>query len=155
YVAGTTNRHRGLVTFSPRQSGGEDFIAAEALRDDGDGQKREGERGAVRARARPPRSARSGTLSARGAAAFAAFSLPGALREEDVEAGRVGFYDAYDEAPRGRSGRILAALTHAFREDAHELKSTVYVGYRRLELLENFTGFLIDPVNGDRRNQSQ
>src|SRR5690606_24182827 len=71
YVAGTTNRHRGLVTFSPRQSGGEDFIAAEALRDDGYGQNREVERGAVLARARLLRSARSGTLSALGAASFA------------------------------------------------------------------------------------
>nr|PZN28722.1 MAG: hypothetical protein DIU78_01945 [Pseudomonadota bacterium] len=155
YLVGTTNRHRGLVTLSPRESDGKDFFALEALHDDGFGRNRDVDRGAALGRVRLVDSPRYGTLALLGAASLAAFSLPGAVREEDVANGRLGFYDAYDAAGRGRSGRALAALSHELRETVHELKTTLYVGYRRLDLLENFTGFLLDPIHGDRRRQRE
>lgn len=155
YTIGTTNRHRGLVTYSPREGDGEDFIAAEAMHDDGFGVNRGIDRGALLGRVRLFDDTEHGTLSLLGSGYVARFELPGTLRNEDVEAGRIGFYDAYDRAGNGLSGRGLLALSHEWRKGDHELSSQVHGGYRRLELLENYTGFLVDPVNGDRRGQTQ
>lgn len=155
YTIGTTNRHRGLATYSPAEGDGEDFIAVEAMHDDGFGQNRSIDRAALLGRVRLFDDAEHGTLSLLGSGYLAEFELPGTLRNEDVEASRMGFYDAYDRAGNGLSSRGLLALSHKWKKDAHELSSVVYGGYRRLELLENYTGFLIDPVNGDRRAQAQ
>jgi iron complex outermembrane recepter protein len=155
YTVGTTNRHRGLVTYTPRDGDGEDFIAAEALHDDGFGQNRDIDRFALLGRVRVFDDADHGTLSLLSSAYLARFGLPGTLRNEDVQAGRIGFFDTYDSASNGLSARGLLALSYEWRNGAHEVTSTAYGGYRRLELLENYTGFLIDPVNGDRRAQMQ
>ena len=153
YTIGTTNRHRGVVTYTPRTGDGQDFIAAEALHDDGFGVNRAIDRGAILGRIRLMDSSEHGTLALLGSGYFARFALPGTLRNEDVEAGRVGFFDAYDSAGRGLSGRGLLALRHEWRDRQHEVKTMLWGGYRRLELLENYTGFLIDPSHGDRRSQ--
>lgn len=155
YTLGTTNRHRGLVTYSPRAGDGEEFIAVEALHDDGFGMNREIDRATLLGRVRLIESAQQGTLSLLGSGYLARFALPGTLRDEDVRAGRVGFYDAYDRAGRGRSARGLLALSHEWLQGRQQLRSTLYAGYRELELLENYTGFLLDPVHGDRRQQLQ
>lgn len=155
YTAGSTNRHRGVVTYSPRAGDGRDFVAAEALHDGGFGQNRGIERGAVLGRVRLLGSAARGTLSLLGAGYVARFELPGTLRHQDVEAGRIGFYDAYDRDGRGLSGRGLAALSYELRGPGHALRALAYGGFRRLALLENYTGFLVDPVHGDRRAQRQ
>jgi outer membrane receptor protein involved in Fe transport len=155
YTIGTTNRHRGVMTYTPRAGDGQDFIAAEALHDDGFGMNRAIDRGALLGRIRLMDSSEHGTLALLGSGYIARFALPGTLRNEDVEAGRVGFYDAYDSAGRGLSGRGLLALRHEWRNRQHEVKTTLWGGYRRLELLENYTGFLIDPIHGDRRSQHQ
>lgn len=155
YTVGTTNRHRAVVTFSPKDGDGEDFIATEALHDDGFGQNRAINRATLLGRTRLFDSAKHGTLSVLGSGYVARFALPGTLREEDVQAGRVGFYDTYDPAGNGLSARGLVGLFHEWTQGDHQLTSKAYGGYRRLELLENYTGFLYDPVNGDRRAQAQ
>ena len=38
---------------------------------------------------------------------------------------------------------------------ATTVRATLFGAYRRLGLLENFTGYLLDPVAGDRRDQRQ
>lgn len=155
YTIGTTNRHRGVVTYTPRHGHGKDFIAIEALHDDGFGQNRDINRGVLLGRIRLMDSPGWGTLSLLGSGHFATFSLPGTIRDEDVQAGRVGFYDAYDAAGRGLSGRGIVSLVHDWRTTGHHLRTTFHGSYHRLDLLENYTGFLIDPVNGDRRGQLQ
>ena len=40
YAIGTTNRHRGVVTYSPVEGDGHEFVALEAVHDDGFGQNR-------------------------------------------------------------------------------------------------------------------
>jgi iron complex outermembrane recepter protein len=155
YTLGSTNRHRGVVTFTPRQGDGKDFIATEAMHDDGFGNNRSINRSALLGRVRLFDSPEYGTLSLLGAAYVARFELPGTLRNEDVRAGRIGFYDSYDRAARGLSGRELLALKYAWRDRVHEVSASAWGGYRQLALLENYTGFLVDPANGDRRAQSQ
>ncbi len=155
YTIGSTNRHRVLGTYSPRDGDGEDFFAAEAMHDDGFGQNRAIDRGGLLGRVRLFEDETHGTLSLLGSGYLAGFDLPGTVRNEDVAQGRSGFYDAYDPAGHGFSARGLVALSHEWKKGDHELSSTAYGGYRQLSLLENYTGFLLDPVSGDRRGQTQ
>ncbi len=155
YIAGTTNRHRVIGTYSPRDDDGKDFIALEALHDESFGQNRAINRGSFLASWRLTDSPRTGTLSLLTSGYLASFELPGSIRNDDVRTRRVGFYDSYDHAGRGLSGRALLGLRYRRRLGRHDIGVTVYGGYRRLSLLENYTGFLIDSINGDRRRQSQ
>jgi len=155
YTVGTTNRHRLMLSYSPRHGDGRDFVAAEVVHDEGYGENRSISRGSVLGRVRLLDSPRKGTLSLLGSAYFADFELPGTVRNEDVETGTLGFYDTYDHASHGQSGRGLLALQYEQHRARHHVRAQVYAGYRDLELLENYTGFLIDPVHGDRRRQEQ
>jgi iron complex outermembrane receptor protein len=155
YTVGATNRHRGVVTYSPATGDGEDFIALEALHDDGFGQNRAIDRASLLGRVRVLEGAEAGTLSLLGASYLARFLLPGTVRNDDLQAGRLGFYDAYDATGHGLYGRGMLLLKHEWRRGGHSVETRLQAGYRRLELLENYTGFLLDPVNGDWRAQQQ
>ncbi len=152
---GTTNRRRGVLTYSPRDGDGRDFVAIEAVRDEGFGENRSIGRVSAMARQRLLDSVERGTLSLLVSGYSAQFALPGAVREDDYRAGRLGFYDTYDAAGRGDSKRGLASLRYEWEGARQALSAVGHAGYRELELLENFTGFLLDPVLGDRRLQRQ
>jgi len=152
---GTTQRRRALVTYSPTTGDGSSFIAGELLHDDGFGEGRGIDRGNLLGQLTLFDSERLGTLRAFGSFYSARFELPGALRRDDVQAGRVGFYDAYDHGAGGRSRRALGALSYSRERTDLELRAVLYAGWRQLTLLENITGRLLDPVFGDRREQSQ
>ncbi|AWV88579.1 TonB-dependent receptor [Bradymonas sediminis] len=151
YSIGSTNRHRVFAGYSPIDGRGEQFVGVEATHDDSFGQNRSIDRATVNAKTRLPGSTDSHYLDLIALGGYANFDLPGALRNDDVNAGRVGFYDTYDPLGEGSSARALLALN--YQRDA--LSINTYAAYRRLELLENFTGYLIDPVNSDRRAQFQ
>lgn len=153
YTVGSTNRHRGLVTFTPRDGDGRDFVAVEALHDDGFGSRRRIDRGALLGRLRFFDDAR-GTLTGTLALHAASFQLPGMLRNQDVDDGRIGFYGAYDRGMHGASRRALVSLEYERRTDRGETTARISGGLRSLELLENYTGFLLDPEHGDRRAQA-
>lgn len=152
---GTTDRRRALVMYSPSAGDGQSFIAAELLHDDGFGQNRGIDRQNLLGQVMLFDSERFGTLRALGSLYAARFELPGAVRSDDVEAGRIGFYDAYDRGAGGRSRRALAALSYSRERTNQTLSAGLYAGWRQLELLENITGLLLDPVFGDRRAQAQ
>jgi outer membrane receptor protein involved in Fe transport len=98
---------------------------------------------------------RGGSLDLLGLGGYSQFELPGTLRNDEVEAGLVDFYDAYDPLSEGISARGLMAPAYVWRRGGHEVSLTGHGGYRQLELRENYTGFLVNPVEGDRRDQSQ
>lgn len=155
YTFGTTMRHRGVVTYSPKQGDGEDFVAAEVLTDKGFGVNRGMSRASALGRWRVMKSQRAGDLAVMASAYTAKFELPGTLRNQDYLAGRVGFFDAYDRGARGKSERAILGLDHHYASGKHRLKTRLYAMGRRLYLLENYTGFLVDPLHGDRRQQAQ
>ena len=154
YTLGTTNRHRLFASYSPADGDGRSYVGFELTHDDGFGEGRALDRGTFNARA---------TLFERGLhrlAVFALagagrFALPGTVRNDDVAAGRVDFYGRYDERTHGLSARALAGAVYDWSAGGHALTLTLYGGYRRLSLLENYTGYLYDAENGDRRDQRQ
>lgn len=154
YTAGTTNRHRGVMIHRFESPTGHDFVASETLYDEGFGENRSVARGVAMLR-RTLLSSEKQTLSLLAAAHVADFGLPTPLRNDDVEDGRVHFWDSYDDRTRGDAARGLVGLSFVHEGEGNELKANLYGGYRHLDLLENFTGFLRDPINGDRRAQRQ
>lgn len=155
YGFGSTLRHRGVMSYSPKEGDGKDFTAVELVSDRGFGENRGISRVSSLGRWRMLRSDRWGTLSLLGSAYSAQFELPGTLRNKDYLEKKVGFYDSYDTAAAGRSQRALLSLEHRLFRRRHQFRTQVSGKVRRLELLENYTGFLIDPINGDRREQKQ
>ncbi len=154
YLAGTTNRHRLLAGWSPRNGTGDDFVVLEATHDDGFGQNRNINRGTLNARHVVFDSIRFGSLSVMGLGGASHFGLPGAVRNDDLASGRMGFYDSYDDAGAGTSARGVVSVNYVLTRGQHRLSAVAYGGYRHLDLVENFTGFLEDPGNGDRRHQT-
>lgn len=155
YTAGTTNRHRLFAGYSPPDALGRQFVGVEATHDDGFGDNRTLNRVTFNGRAVLFELDEGGALTLTGLGSYSAFALPGTLRNNDVALGLIDFYGAYDPLSEGSSARGLLALSYEWQQRDHELSLTVYGGVRRLELLENFTGFLINPEDGDRRTQSQ
>jgi iron complex outermembrane recepter protein len=153
YTVGTTNRHRGLFTYTSREGDGRDFVAVEALHDAGFGQRRRVDRGTAIGKLRLLDSETKGTLTASLALYAAAFELPGTIRNEDVASGDAGFFGAYDDEMQGKSRRALVGLDYARENRRGKVRARAWGGLRSLELLENFTGFLLDPDRGDRRAQ--
>ena len=85
-------------------------------------------------------------------AQVAQFGLPGTTSAREYEAGRIGFWGAHDNG-RGEAHRAHVAIDAELRRERHRVRALAWSGYRRLELLENFTGFIERPVQGDRRVQ--
>ena len=109
YTAGTSNRHRGVITYSEPGGAGHDFIASETLHDSGFGERRGLNKGALLAQTELMSSNHAGELNLFTGLHVARFELPGALRVGDLRAGRVGFADSYTEHSRGASQRGLLA----------------------------------------------
>lgn len=166
YTAGTTGRHRVFGGWSPAGAAtsdtvadseqGESFVALEALVDQGFGQRRRTMRASGLGRWAGEDALQGLRVTA--AAYAATFELPGTVRADDVAAGGVGFYDAYDQGNHGLSARGLVGVSYEFAPTQGGRQTSelhAWLGWRRLELLENYTGWLVHPERGDRRQQRQ
>ncbi|MCB9727587.1 MAG: TonB-dependent receptor [Deltaproteobacteria bacterium] len=154
-TGGTTYRQRGLLLVAPRGAAESTFVAAEAVRDDGFGSGRHMRRAGATAGVRAFDDAHAGSLDLLVAGAIAEFGLPAAVRREDVASGRIGFYDSYRDDTGGASDRVLISARHRIRRGRASLDTLIFGGYRRLELLDDFTGYLAFPIEGDRKRQAQ
>ena len=159
YTFGSWNTQRMLLTWGPKGESIDTFAGAEIQHTDGYGQNRDADRASAMGQY-------AGTLGKRGiwhvsAQAYATkFHTPGEVREDDYEAGRIGFYDSYDltsyahEAVRqgGSASRFSIAGDVSTKTGDTTLKQQVFLIGRQLRLLENFTGFTLDdqtPQRGD------
>lgn len=148
-------RHRFLAAYAPESGAGEDLLSFEVLSDEGFGPARQTQRVSGLGKKVLFRSSRHGQLSGIGALYSAEFGLPGVMRLEDVQAGRRGFFDVYEESGRGSSERQIGGLVYERYWAGGRHEAVTYTGHRSLDIRENFTGYLVDPVDGDRRRQAQ
>ena len=151
YEMGSTSRHRLLAMHAAASTS---FAAVEALHDDGFGVNRRTDRVSATGRLELWRGERS-TLSLFALAHGARFGEPGVVPLSDVERGELGFHDVYATQTHGESARALLAATHRYDSGSTELRTVAWAQVRRLLLQENFTGFLLHPVEGDARAQFQ
>ncbi len=149
---GSTLRQRMLVSYSPREGDGSRFVAAELMRDPGFGEGRDSQRAVVMVRQHLLDRPSTGRLSLLAIGQLGEFGLPATTRLSEYEANRIGFWGAHDQG-HGSGQRALAALTWQLQRARQRVRVVAWSGYRRLELQENFTGFLERPEQGDRRVQ--
>ncbi|MBL8600905.1 MAG: TonB-dependent receptor [Myxococcales bacterium] len=145
---GTT---RVAAVMAPRGAERETFAAAELYRTAGYGQNRAASRASAMAQYARPFGEHARVRLLVGSYATR-FDAPGVVRVDDYEAGRVGFFDSYDTAQGGATGRhfMVGELTH--QDGAARTQFSVSASLRDFAIRENFTGQFLD-LRGDRYSQ--
>jgi hypothetical protein len=120
---GSFGQARVVGVAAPRGADPETFAAFSLRKTDGFGARRAGESAAVNAQYRAELGP-ADHLRLLAAAHGASAALPGVVRQDDLEAGRIGYYGSYPhfaENQSARSARLLvgAAFDHAVRGGAH------------------------------------
>jgi hypothetical protein len=151
YEIGTTNRHRLVAIDAPEGGPTGQLVAAEIMHDDGYGVGRGTERGSAIAQT----ELRAGRLTLRPmiAGSWSQFGEPGVTPIDDIAAGYFDRMDAPAGDLGGRSQRLIAGTGASWRRGADEIVASAHLGWRDLQLEENFTGFLESDL-GDGRRQS-
>lgn len=142
---GRFDTFRQLLLWAPPGEATGTFGAAHYARTDGFGQNRRGQTASGIAQAELGSGA--WRYRALGIVYGARAALAGVVRADDVEAGRVGFYDVYPYATaRGQnalSGRALLGLVAEHRGAAGDNAEVgAWTGLDNFRLQENFTGFI-------------
>jgi iron complex outermembrane recepter protein len=143
YLGGSFGTQRLLLTWGPKGESTHTFAAGEVYSTDGYGQNRDATRGAAMAQY-------EGAIGERGSYRLTAqaysthYHSAGVVREDDFEAGRIGFYDTYDPRQGGDASRYSVAGDIQTRVEQTTLEQQVFVIRRDMRLRENFTGFLLD-----------
>lgn len=82
------------------------------------------------------------------------FDSAGVVRLDDLQSHGMDRFDTYDPRQGGHSGRTQVVLELSDRADRSSWALTPYVVRRSMLLRSDFTGFLVDPANGDLSQQS-
>jgi len=142
---GSFNQKRVVGIFAPRSAGPDTFIAVSGRDTDGFGQNRAAKAGTLNAQYGVDLSARDHLrVLAIGRAASAA--LPGVVRDDDVAAGRIGFYDSYPyyaehQSVRANSVVLGGELRHlSARGDVFSLAP--FLIWTDFRARQNYTGTL-------------
>lgn len=151
---GTTGRLGGAATWAPPSSHGTRMLALDAVTDQGFGANRSLQRGTALSHWRLATWSARGEASLLVAATAARFEVPGTVRNEDVAAGRMGFTGSYQDGNGGTAHRALLALLLQGGKEPFAWNARLWATARDMELTENFTGWLLNAEEGDRRRQT-
>ena len=145
----STLRRQLHGVWAPKGADRATFLAAEWVFDPGVGQNRWHRRKSIVGQYRHRFGA--WTLRAWSSLYDGLFGLPAPLRSEDF--GTYEFWDSYVHDTQGRSSRVITAVSLEYRGHRQRMRFQVDGQGRALVLDENFTGFVQDPIDGDRRRQ--
>lgn len=143
FTTGSFGTHRGLLLWGPAGASAGTFAGVELYQTDGFGQNRDGRRATVMAQYEGGGSERRFRIAA--TAYLASFHSAGVLRQDDLLAGRVGFFDTYDTRQGAATSRYSLSGELESRLGKLTLRNQAYFIARPFLLRENFTGFLLDP----------
>jgi iron complex outermembrane recepter protein len=144
YSVGTFGTQRMLVMWGPNDAPPGTFAAAEYYTTDGFGTNRQAKRGTAIGQWETPLG-RNGTLRVNATAYVTEFNNAGVVREDDYEAGVVGFYGTEDPNQTGNTAsRVSLAATYEGRFKDMDVSQQFFVIDRTMRLRENWTGFLED-----------
>ncbi len=150
--AGSYGARRYFLGYNPPGGSDETFAAAELYQSDGFGPSRAARRGSAVAQGL---FALTPELSLRvlGSVYASRFDSAGVLRLDDIESGAVDRFATYDPRQGGDSSRsqLVAELRDSSARQSFAI--TPYVVRRSMRLRQNFTGYLLDPANGDSVQQ--
>ena len=142
FSVGSYGTYRELLTYGPPDGPPGTFAAGELYQTDGFGQNRDGKRGTVMLQYEKLTADTRYRVSAN--AYIASFHTAGVLREDDYQAGRVGFFDTYDPLQGEDSSRYALTAEVETHRGKLEARNLAFVSVSSLRLRENFTGFLLD-----------
>jgi len=148
FTVGSFGTNRAVLMWGPPGESAHTFVAMELYSTNGFGENRDGRHASAMGQYEG-RFGEHGVWRVSGTAYVNEFHSAGELREDDVAAGRIGFYDTYDTRQGGESQRYSAAGTLETRAGPFTLRQQVFVIQRYMDLREDFTGFLLDPIRGD------
>jgi iron complex outermembrane receptor protein len=154
YTRGSFGAERALLLWGPSGESIHTFGAAELYRTDGFGQNRDARRASALGQYEG-RLGDHGTWRLSGGAYATDYHGAGLLREDDVAAGRKGFFDTVDTRQGGASSRFQVAGDVESRAGGSVLHQQVFVVERASRLRENFTGFLLDPQEAIQEPHAQ
>lgn len=143
YRGGSFNTHRLLLLWGPKDESVHTFGGAELYRTDGFGQNRGADR-ATGMGQYEGRIGERGSYRLTTQAYTTKYFSAGVLRQDDLRAGRVDFYDTYDPRQGGSSSRYSLAADIVSRGQDTTYTQQLFLIRRDLRLLKNFTGFLED-----------
>ena len=151
YTGGSFGTKRALLLWGPEGESRGTLAGVEIYKTNGFGQNRDAQRATAMGQYEG-RVGKEGSYRLLATAYSTHFHSAGVIREDDLQSGRVGFYDSYDlssfakqHVPEGGdSSRYSLAADVESRSGSTTLTQQVFVTYRYLRLLENFTGFLLD-----------
>lgn len=144
YRGGSFNTHRLVLLWGPKDESVHTFGGAELHRSDGFGPNRGSDRASAIGQYEG-RVGERGSYRLTAQAYTTKYFSAGVLRQDDLEAGRVGFFDTYDPRQGGSSSRYSLAADLVSRGKDTTFSQQLFVIRRDLRLLKNFTGFLEDP----------
>lgn len=150
--AGSYGLRRYFLAYRPEDADGGTFAAFEAYATDGFGPARAAQRMSAMAQYRA-RLSDHASLRVLGSSYASRFDSAGVLRLDDIDEGRVGRLDTYDPKQGGDSTRSQLVLEFADGRPDSRWHFTPYLVWRSLRLRSDFTGYLVDPVNGDSIQQ--
>jgi outer membrane receptor protein involved in Fe transport len=152
YEVGSTNRHRVWAVIAPPGQPAASFTAVEGVSDQGYGENRASRRLSATTQQRFDLGEdRSVELFATGH--VARFGEPGTTPLADVQRGALPFDGTWDDISSGAVERAIVGVRAAIAADRTRASASAFAGWRRFELSENFTGFLVHADEGDRRRQ--
>jgi len=151
FTGGSFGSQRLLLLWGPAGESKGTLAGAEVFKTDGYGQNRDAQRATAMGQY-------EGRLGAEGsyrilASAYAThYHAAGMIRQDDYQSGRIGFYDSYAASSYahqaipegGDASRYSLSADLDSRAADTTLSQQLFLTYRSLRILENFTGFLLD-----------
>ena len=155
YEVATTNRHRLIAIYAPESAPDRSFVALEGMHDDGLGHNRLTQRLSALGQAVLWRPSEDAFLEGLASAYLSRFGLPGLVRLDDYESGDLSFLDSYLDDTMGLSARGLVSLRYRTELGEGRLDMRGWAAWRRLELEENYTGYIEYAEPGDGYSQRE
>jgi iron complex outermembrane recepter protein len=142
-TVGSYGTARTLLAWGPEDQGPHTFAAAEYVQSNGYGENRAFQRGSALAQYEGKLGDR-GLWRVTGQAYSVVAQAAGVIREDDYEAGRIGFYDTYDPNQGQDSSRYSIAADLETRHGDTTFTQQMFLIDRSVRIREDFTGFVTD-----------
>ncbi len=147
---GSFGTERMLLAWGPEDQGPHTFAAAEYAQSNGYGENRAFQRGSAIAQYEGKFGDR-GLWRVTGQAYSVVAQAAGVVREDDFDAGRIGFYDTYDPNQGQDSSRYSVAADLEMRNRNVTYAQQLFFIDRSTRIREDFTGFVTEDGVEDPR----
>jgi iron complex outermembrane receptor protein len=147
---GSFGTQRTLLSWGPQDQSAHTFTAVEYARSNGYGDNRAYQRGAAIAQYEG-KLGEQGTWRVTGQAYSVTAQAAGVVREDDYEAGRIGFYGSYDPNQGQDSSRYSVAADLETHDQNVTFAQQLFLINRATRIREDFTGYVTDSGAEDPR----